>query len=681
MPSAAHLKGTLSVAVTFMTMLTHTELGRAQDTRPRDEVLAPPHDLAPASQDLARAAQKIQFRDGFPVTSRAKLYPFDKVQRGDRGIGYTVFEEDRLVPFGVEILGIMRGMLGPGRDVILARLTGPEIDFTGVISGMSGSPVFIDGKLLGAVAYRFGVFAKEPIAGITPIQSMLDIEALPRPEGERMADSRALLTRFRQRTAQLAPANAKTHRPLPAPNLTAPPYPARTTADASFASPEGMRPIDTPIMIGGLDDHARASLVEALASRGLEPTPGAVGFSGSAKNETPRTLASNGPSFTAGVRAAPIAPGAPIAALLVRGDILVAAVGTVTMVEDDRVLAFGHPFLGHGRVQFPMATVGILNTLATPAGSYKQGIASLEVGSILDDRMSAIAGRVGQAAPMVPTKVSVTDRGREAQPKRTEVEIVDSPFWLPVLSESVFSSALARRLEYEAGGTIDMLARIQVGDRTLEIRDRYAGTSPTVVADFPARDLSTILSIIVNNPFDAAHVRAIETSFEVTPNVEFASLERVIADRTVIHAGEKLRLTARLRRHRDPNTFTVPLELLVPEDVVGHVEVYVGGGVELDRREAAIGGEPVPTTLDGILGVLADRRPARALYARVYVPRPGLRTQDEFFSSLPVSQRIVVAEAAPTQSQMMTEAFGPTIEVPLPGVIVGGTSLQIHVLR
>src|SRR5437763_468508 len=132
-----------------------------------------------SSSRVEAGGTQVDFQGGFPITKKTKIYPLSKVKRGDKGIGYTVIAGDQIVSFNVEILGIMEAMLGPHRDVILSKLTGTEIEFTGVIAGMSGSPVYIDGQLVGAVSYRFGAFSKEAIAGITPIESMLAIGSSP----------------------------------------------------------------------------------------------------------------------------------------------------------------------------------------------------------------------------------------------------------------------------------------------------------------------------------------------------------------------------------------------------------------------------------------------------------------------------------------------------------------------
>jgi hypothetical protein len=610
---------------------------------------------------LAAAVPPAQFSGGFPVTRRDQIITVDQLKRGDHGIGYTVFAEDVPKPFDVEVLGVMTSMLGPGQDVVLVKLSGKEIEFSGVIAGMSGSPVYFDGKLLGAVAYRFGAFTKEPIAGITPITSMIATEGPsvdPRPIAKNGASGmeRGVSTlAIRQREAP--------------PLGRALPMVTAIRGDA--------RPIDTPISVAGLGADELAAFEARLAGTGLVPVAG--GSSGK-----PRRLgiAANEPSIAGAVRAAPIAPASPIAALLMTGDIDIAAIGTVTMVENGKVWAFGHPFLGGGHVELPMATASILNTLASEAGSYKQGLPSLEVGAVIHDRLTTIAGPLGQKAKMIPVSVRLRRAGSKTAPDllSAKVEIVDSADWLPVMLETAIASVGARRLGYEPGGTVDLVARIKVGDRTLEIKDSYASPPPMRVSAFAARDVANLAAIITGNEIVAAHIDAIDVELTTTAEVDVATVLEVVPDSTRVKAGEKLGLTARLRSYRGGDR-TVRLELPIPRDVEGVLSIEVGGGIELDRRDAIVFGERFPRDLDALLGILAERRPAKALYARSYPLRSGVVLDAELYPSLPASAKAALESRESHTQKGLSEAFGPIAGLPLDEVVFGGVSLTIDVVR
>lgn len=598
----------------------------------------------------------VPFENGFPVTRSDSTFPLADVRRGMRGVGYTVFEADKPERFEFEVLGVMQAMLGPGRDVILVKLIGEKIEFTGVISGMSGSPTYLDGKLLGAVAYRFGQFSKEAIAGITPIGSMLEIyegtEVQPVSPREGLpAAKRTLRVRdFRGRDL---------------PPITLPDRPIPVSSD--------LQPIAAPLSISGLDPRDAAALGRRMSESGFVTMAGGGSALGVSENRA---------AVAGAVPAAPIAPASPIAALLVRGDINLAAIGTVTHVEKGRVFAFGHPFMGYGHVQFPMATAAILNTLASEAGSYKQGAPALTVGAIRHDRLTAIAGGIGDAAPMVPVRVLVqsANEPRTAPGMVTNVEIVDSPIWLPVMLDNIIGSAGGRRLGYEAGGTVDYEADIQVGDITFTIADSIAGPSPLRVSAFAARDVATLVSIIERNDFVEPKVKKVEVRMRNSPEVLLEELVSVRPTQLDARPGETVRLVAELRPFRGPIQ-RVALAIPIPDDAEGELEILVGGGLELDQRDGEVRGGMTPSSLVELLGILATRRSARKLYARVYEKAAGYRDGTSLYTALPVSQRaMLLAEVQPDQAKL-EEAFGPQVAIARPAVVEGGRVVKVTVRR
>jgi hypothetical protein len=612
---------------------------------------------------LLSAAPPVAFQDGFPVTRRDQIFPHTELKRGDLGIGYTVFAEDQLRPFQVEVLGIMRGMLGPGQDVVLTRLSGPEIEKTGVIAGMSGSPVYFDGKLLGAVAYRFGAFTKEPIAGITPISGMLGVAGatvdppLVQSWGGRGAARGVSTLALRERS--LAPRGVRAQR--------------------AVASAEA-RPIDTPLVVSGLEPEALNDLREALAGTGLVPVAGGGSGKRRPSSAGPRTVSTNQADQAGAVKAAPIAPGSPIAALLMTGDVDIAAIGTVTMVEGDQVYAFGHPFLGGGHVDLPMATASILNTLASEAGSYKQGAPAREVGVVRHDRLTAIAGTLGQSARLVPVQVTLRRPGAKEELLSAQVEIVESPDWLPVMLETIIGSVAARRLGYEPGGTVELLARIEVDGRTLEIRDTYAAPPPLRISAFAARDVANLVAMIADNELVPTKVSRITVDLTTTAEVQLATLIAARPARTRVKAGTTLPIYATLRPFRGPDR-NVVLSLPIPKDVEGPLSIEVGGGVEIDRRDAQVWGERFPANLDELLGILSERRQGRALHARSYPARLGARAGAELYLSLPPSQRAtLLSQEGPTQKPL-TESLGEAATLPLDLVVFGNVPFEVIVER
>src|SRR5579885_1521418 len=237
-----------------------------------------------------------------PPPSTAGFYPVNQVHRGLHGVAYTVFEGTQPEPMGVQMLGLLHNALGPGQDMILARLEGTKPEYTGVVAGMSGSPVYIDGKLLGAISYRIGIFSKEPIAGITPIGQMLEV--------------------------------AHNDQSLMASNAT---RPAVKPASSDVVQTDAIRPMDTPLVFTGFSQQALEFWKEHAP-----PAMGATavaGIGGSSSDEK---------------QPEPIVPGSAVSALLMRGDLEIAATCTVTYVDPKQLLACGHPITQYGPVSIPM---------------------------------------------------------------------------------------------------------------------------------------------------------------------------------------------------------------------------------------------------------------------------------------------------------------------------------------
>jgi hypothetical protein len=345
-----------------------------------------------------------------------------------------------------------------------------------------------------------------------------------------------------------------------------------------------------------------------------------------------------------GVTALPIAPASPIAALLVEGDLNIAAIGTVTYVEGEEVLAFGHPFVGFGRVAFPMATAGILNTLASEAGSYKQGIAAREVGVIRDDRLTAISGALGETADTVPFVVHFTNDA--GQTESTRVEIVADPFWLPIMLEAVASSALEGRLDLEVGGTVEATMRIALRDRALDLSQSYSAPSPARVTSAVGFDLGTLAAIIARNDLAEPEFEHVELRARYRTEVQLAEIVRVIPDSTFVDAGDTVGMEVFLRDFRG-RVSSERMELSVPRSARGELDVYVAGGPAFDRRVEQKTGRPRPTTFDGLLGLIADRRPADRLVVGAFVDADALTVGARNYPSPPASWRLLIEQSAP----------------------------------
>src|ERR1022692_5334185 len=261
------------------------------------------------------------------TTQTPQTIAVSQIHAGMRGVAYTVFQGVKPEAMEVEVLGVLRNMNGPKGDVILVRLHGQKVEYTGVVAGMSGSPVYLDGKLAGALAFRIGEFSKEPIAGVTPIADMLEINALDKSPAEEAAATKP----------GMANAAGKTASPGDAGSL-----PGSTQDFASY-----LKPIDTPLVFNGFSEDTMRRFAGQFASAGVVPVMGAGSVSEDKQPE-------------------PLEPGSAVSAILVRGDMDIAATCTVTYIDPQRLLACGHPLLQFGSVDLPMNKAQVLATLPSP---------------------------------------------------------------------------------------------------------------------------------------------------------------------------------------------------------------------------------------------------------------------------------------------------------------------------
>src|SRR6266403_560712 len=272
------------------------------------------------------------------------IMPLAQIHEGMRGTAYTVFEGTKPEPMDVEVLGVLRNVNGARGDLILVRLHGTKPEYTGVVAGMSGSPVYFDGKLAGALAFRIGEFSKEPIAGITPIERMLEIDA-----------------------------DDQMPAPGPSPIAAVPSIPSRTSGPGESAAlpvqgfSNYLKPIETPLVFSGFSEDTLRLYAPQFAAAGIMPVMG-VGSSSDRKQPEP------------------IEPGSAVSAVLVRGDMDIAATCTVTYIDPQRLLACGHPLTQYGMVDMPMTKANVVATLASPYYAYKIVNTTDEVGTFVQDR-------------------------------------------------------------------------------------------------------------------------------------------------------------------------------------------------------------------------------------------------------------------------------------------------------
>src|SRR6185436_10785503 len=377
------------------------------------------------------------------AASAADRMPLDQVQKGMKGYGLTVFEGSKVEKFDVEILGVLNN-IGPGQNLILAKVDSPVVRRTGIIAGMSGSPVFIDGKVIGALAYAWQ-FSKEPVAGITPIEEMLRIAQRIAPAGATLAGATP-----RMSGAELLKAVADRKLDVAFNALL------KDLNATQVSSVSGAKRIALPMSLSSFAPETIARFAPELEGLGFVAVPSGATSSSTAKSAKT--------SFE---------PGDPVGAALLTGDFTVAASGTVTYVDGNRVYAFGHPFLDMGEISFPMATSEVVTVLPSLASSFKFSNTGPVVGALRQDRAAGIMGVLGESAQMIPVDVTLNGSGPV---QKYHVEVVRQSRLSPLLLAMVTDSVIANAQRAAGERTVLLESEIKLkGFAPIKLREGWAG--------------------------------------------------------------------------------------------------------------------------------------------------------------------------------------------------------------
>jgi hypothetical protein len=582
---------------------------------------------------------------GLPAQTR--VYPVEDLRPGMVATGRTVFEGDRLDEFKAHILGVLRNVIGPRRNLILARLEGGPLANTGVIAGMSGSPVYIDGRLVGAVSYSLGQFSKEPIAGITPFNEMLDAATLPAPR--RQAARVELQTPITQETlrAALSQAFAWTKPFADSPNDV------QLLGGAIGGTVNGgiatlLRPIATPITLGGFDSTVADPVVSAFRDRGFVPVMAGSGLAQQDNTSAPPR---------------PLRPGDPIGVALMSGDLELGATGTVTEVDGERVYAFGHPFYGLGPTAFPMTRAHVHVVLPSLISSMKIASTGDVIGTVLQDRATTIAGTLGPGPSMIPVTLNL--QAARGTKKTFKMAMVRDQLFTPLLA---YLSILNTLTSYERENGVASYAvrgTAQVKNHAaLAFEDLFSGDQPSVGA---AASVVTPINVLLRNSFEDVEIDALTLDIDASEQSRSATLERVWLDGTRVKPGSTVNIKMLLRSYRGEE-IVKSLPVQVPASARGGISVMVADGVRLaqwESRELQV--QPLQTRgVPQMLQVLNSARRNNRLYVRMIARDGGAIVKGESLAALPPSV-LAVMEAdrsggsfRPLQSAVLGEWELPT---------------------
>ncbi|HTA85205.1 MAG TPA: SpoIVB peptidase S55 domain-containing protein [Silvibacterium sp.] len=572
-----------------------------------------------------------------PSTS---FFPLSQVHRGLHGTAYTVFEGTQPEAMEVEILGVLHNAIGPHQDMILARLHGPKPEYSGVVAGMSGSPVYIDGKLVGALAYRIGEFSKEPIAGITPIGEMLEVRDESH-DAELSAGKRGLGIRD-QGTELRAQSSASSAQDL-------------NTAD--------VRPIETPLVFSGFGPEALALWREHVPGLGLTPVAGIGGSSsGEAQPE-------------------PIIPGSAVSAVLVRGDLEISATCTVTYVDPKQLLACGHPITQFGPVSMPMTKAEVVATLPSPYNAFKIINTTETVGSFTEDRETAIRGQFGKPARMIPLTMHLAQDGAQEKPRTLHLEVIDQEQITPAAVMVSLFQSLIQTNGYTAETTYRVRGTVKLtGYPVVKFENLIAPT------DFAPANLVAALALgehfnrLYANAARRTPIESVDVDVDAIPGRRTVQIESAQAGKTTVHAGDTILIETTVRPWRgEMKNIRIPVTLpaTLPD---GPVRLLVSDGGTLDRlmQPSQPGGSvlDVNATIAQLNNLHANDR----LYVTLLAPDAQAAIDGRTLTALPLSMANVLEPVRDNRGMTLSgESAVPLGSVALDAVLSGQQVVTLRV--
>ncbi len=584
-----------------------------------------------------------------------------EVRPGMVGIGRTVFEGTHVEEFQAHILGVLQNLMGPNRTLIIARLEGGPLADTGVIAGMSGSPVYIDGRLIGAVSYSLGSFSKEPLAGITPISEMIDATALdrPRPAGARVhldfpAAPGALVAAFRRALNWNRPFadRAGDSRLLGAASVSG--------LDAGELGTL-LRPIATPLVMSGFDADVADLLGSAFRDQGFVPMGGG-GPAGPAPGEMPYE--------------GPLKPGDAVGVELVNGDLLLGATGTITQVDGDRVYAFGHPLYNLGPTEFPMTRAYVYTVLPSLSSSMKLSSTGEVIGTFLQDRATAIAGRLGKGPRMIP--VTITLDSERDQPRTFHFGVVRDQLFTPLMAYTTILNTIGsyeRQMgtaTYEVSGSASLRSH-----EAITFDNLFSGDSASMGA---AAYVVAPITFLMDNEFETVDVEQIDLTIHASEEPRTATLERVWLDDPRPRPGHVVPLKVLLRTYRGEDVLrTLPIR--IPENATGTLSLVVADGERLGEAEQREARMPQQTRdVAQTIRALNRARRNNTLYVKLLGAQSGAVVGGELLPALPPS--VLAVLQADRNSGSFNPLYSTTLgewELPTEHAVSGARTLTVTV--
>ncbi|HEY2457474.1 MAG TPA: SpoIVB peptidase S55 domain-containing protein [Candidatus Acidoferrum sp.] len=563
-----------------------------------------------------------------------EIIPVSQVRPGMQGYAYTIFAGDQVEKFDLEVIGVMPNFLGPKQTIILVQLKGPKVEHTGVVAGMSGSPVYLEGKLAGALSLKLGIFTKEPIAGVTPIEDVL------RPSTEVAGG---------QSGQQFA---------LPNDML------ARNT----LASGSALEPIETPLVFSGFQPASLQPFTSQLQSYGF--------------------VAAQGGTAEARPDDGHLAAGDMAGMVLVQGDASINSACTVTAVRGNNVFLCGHPFLNFGDVQIPMARSRVVTTLSSELASTKIVNVGGSIGTITGDHLTAVTGKLGAAPTMIPLDLDFVSGGAE---KKLHFEIVNHPKLTPLLVALTTFNGVNQNSIYGEGRTLHLSGEIKLqGHAAVQIESTIAPGDSFSPDSLPvALAVQNAFGRLFTNSYEVPVVEHVTLRVESLAGRQSYTIDSAWLEKGEAAPGEDIRVRVSLRPYRGAARIE-ETTVHVPDQIArgSMIRVLVSDAELLNRASRGFnfqgggmgGGSSGPEGLDPLIALINRERHNDRLYVGLFVPAPTMVWDDKEMPNVPLSQiNMIDGRPAPGTVQVLRESLASEASVPLGGPVSGVISLNLQI--
>ena len=563
-----------------------------------------------------------------------EIIPVSQVRPGMQGYAYTIFEGDQVEKFDLEVIGVLPNFLGPKQSIILVQLKGPKVEHTGVVAGMSGSPVYLEGKLAGALSLKLGIFTKEAIAGVTPIEDVL------RPPTQ--------VAGWQQGAQQFA---------LPSDAL------ARNTLPGGSA----LEPIETPLIFSGFQPGSLQPFAGQLQSFGF--------------------VAAQGGTTEARPDDGHLAAGDMAGMVLVQGDASINSACTVTAVQGDRVFLCGHPFLNFGDVQIPMARSRVVTTLSSALASTKIVNVGGSIGTITGDHLTAVTGKLGAAPAMIPVDLDFVSDGVE---KKLHFEIVNHPKLTPLLVALTTFNGVNQNALYGEGRTLHLTGEVKLqGHVPVQIESTVAPGDSMAPDSMPiALAVQSAFGRLFTNNFEVPKVEKVTLRVDSVPGRNSFTIDSAWLEKGEAAPGEDVKVRVSLRPYRGPSRIE-ETTVHVPDQIVRGttLRVLVCDSEMLNRSSrgfnfqgSGVGSAAGPAGLDQLIALMNRERHNDRLYVGLFVPAPTLVWDDKEMPNVPLSQiNMIDGRPTPGSVQVLRESLASEATVPLGGPVAGVISLNLQI--